>query len=272
MGSRDAHHSRRDTLRSMLVLPVRLALAGALGACAGMQQESKQRHVASVLKFLYPGSDTPEPPSQKLAEIHVPFRIGVAFVPDELGSASRLSEPERQALASRVRDAFADYPFVRHIEAVGSLYLEPGGGFGNLDRVGAMLNLDMIALISYDLVQHADSSGWSFLYWTGVGAYLIEGDRFDVLTAVDCAVIDIRSRRLLMHAGGTARDRGSATLVGFSEKSREARSRSLVAAIDQMIPALKAEVARFRESAPRDPTIKLILPPGYDPRARKSGG
>jgi rhombotail lipoprotein len=121
-------------------------------------------------------------------------------------------------------------------------------------------------------VQHADSSGWSFLYWTGVGAYLVEGDRFDVLTAVDCAVVDIKSRRLLMHAGGTARDRGSATLVGFSEKAREARTRSLSTSIDQMIPALKAEVARFRETAPRDPKIKLLLPPGYDPKARKPVG
>lgn len=263
---------RRDTLRSLIGLPVSITGLLTLGACAGMQGENKHRQVASLLGFLYPGNDKPEAASDRIAEIRVPFRIGVAFVPDTNASEMRLSENERQQLAGRVRDAFADYPFIRQIEIVGSVYLEPGGGYGNLDRVGAMLNLDVIALISYDLVQHADSSGWSFLYWTGVGAYLVEGDRFDVLTAVDCAVFDIKSRRLLMHAGGTARDQGSATLVGFGEKARQARSRSLSVSIDQMIPALKAEVARFRETAPRDPTIKLLLPPGYDPNARKPAG
>ncbi|MEY4751780.1 MAG: hypothetical protein RIQ60_3994 [Pseudomonadota bacterium] len=243
-----------------------LFVAGQLTACASMDASNKQRQVASVLAFLYPGKDKPEAAASTVAEIRVPFRIGVAFVPDgENNGPQRIAEAERQALTARVRDAFANYPFISHIEAVPSLYLQPRGGFDNLDRVADLLQLDAIALISYDLVQHADSSGWSFLYWTGVGAYVIEGDRFEVLTAVDCAVFDVKSRRLLMHASGTARDKGEATLVGFGEKARSARAKSLSDAVDQMIPVLRSEVARFRESAPRDPLIKLILPPGYNP-------
>lgn len=271
---------RRIAIQHLATLPIAVPLAytctglaaalGAslLGGCAAMEKENKQRQVASVLSFLYPGKDTPEPPAAQVAEIKVPFRIGVAFVPDDkVATDQRLPETERQVLAGKVREAFASYPFVSRIETVPSLYLEPGGGFANLERVAALLNLDVIALISYDLVQHADANGWSFLYWTGVGAYVIEGDKFDVLTAVECTVFDVKSRRLLMRASGTARDKGGATLVNFSEKSRAARTKSLGVAVDQMTLALKGEVASFRETAPRDPAIKLVLPPGYDPKA-----
>jgi rhombotail lipoprotein len=147
------------------------------------------------------------------------------------------------------------------------MYLEPGGGFANLDRVASLLRLDVIALISYDQVQHSGASGWSFLYWTGIGAYVIEGDQYDVLTAVETTVFDIRSRRLLMRAAGTSTVKGSATMVGFSEKARAARTQSFDTAITQMIGNLHGEVKTFRERAPKDPMIKLVLPPGYDPKA-----
>lgn len=237
-----------------------------LAGCAAMEQGNKQRQVASVLSFLFPGKSEPPAPTSQVAVLNVPFRVGVAFVPDSAKAEVRLSETERQALASKVREAFAAFPFVSRIETVPSLYLEPGGGFANLERVAALLNLDVIALLSYDQVQHADASGWSFLYWTGVGAYVIEGDKFEVLTAVECTVFDIRSHRLLMRAAGTATNKGGATMVGFSEKAREARGRSFAEAMDGMIGSLRAEVQAFRERAPKDPMIKLVLPPGYDPK------
>lgn len=232
-----------------------------------MDARNRQRQVASVLGFLFPGKDQPPPPSDAVAVLQVPFRIGVAFVPDTAKGEARLAETERQQLADKVREAFAGYPFIRQIETVPSLYLEPGGGFANLDRVGSLLNLDVIALISYDQVQHADASGWSFLYWTGVGAYMIEGDRFEVLTAVECTVFDIRSRRLLMRAAGTATRKGEATMVGFSEKAREGRSKGFAAALDQMITNLRQAVQDFRDRAPQDPKIRLQLPAGYDSRS-----
>jgi len=250
-----------------LVGALLLAACAALAACASMEPSTKQRQVASVLTFLFPGTDKPPQPSEQVAVLNVPFRIGVAFVPDQADAAFRLSETDRLKLAGQVRDAFSGYPFIREIEAVPSLYLEPGGGFANLDRVASLLRLDVIALISYDQVQHSGASGWSFLYWTGIGAYVIEGDQYDVLTAVETTVFDIRSRRLLMRAAGTSTIKGSATMVGFTERAREARTKSFDTAITQMIGSLHGEVKTFRERAPRDPMIKLVLPPGYDPGA-----
>jgi rhombotail lipoprotein len=250
-----------------LICALSLSLCVVLAGCASLEPSTRQRQVASVLTFLYPGKDQPPPPSDQVAVLNVPFRIGVAFVPDQANANFRLSETDRLKLAGEVRDAFARYPFVRAIEAVPSMYLEPGGGFANLDRVASLLRLDVIALISYDQVQHSGATGWSFLYWTGIGAYVIEGDRYDVLTAVETTVFDIRSRRLLMRAAGTSTLKGAATMVGFSERAREARTKSFDDAIAQMIANLEVETKTFRERAPRDPMIKLVLPAGYDPNA-----
>ena len=254
-------------LRALLTGSLIAAVALTAG-CASMQSNTRHRQVASVLHFLYPDSkQPPAAPSDKVAVINVPFRIGVAFVPDIADPTVRLSETDRLKLAAQVSDAFRGYPFIREIEPVPSLYLEEGGGFANLDRVAQLLRLDVVALISYDQVQHSGASGWSFLYWTGIGAYLIEGDRYDVLTAVETTVFDVRSRRLLMRAAGTATAKGAATMVGFTEAARQARTRSFDEAIGQMIGNLHGAVKGFRERAPADPMIKLVLPPGYNPNA-----
>ena len=252
--------------RCLLFLALVLTAVGTI-SCASMDKSSRQRQVASMLSYLFPGADQPPAASEAVAVLNVPFRIGIAFVPDTAEPAFRLPESDRLRLAGQVRDAFSRYPFIREIEAVPSLYLEPGGGFANLERVAALLGLDVIALISYDQVQHAGATGWSFLYWTGVGAYVIEGDRYDVLTAVETAVFDVKSRRMLMRAAGTSNVKGSATMVGFDERAREGRTRSFEAAIAQMIANLHSEVRAFRERAPADPKIRLVLPPGYDPNA-----
>jgi rhombotail lipoprotein len=254
-------------MKRLLLMMVLAAVAAGIAGCASMDQAAKQRQVASMLAFLFPGAAEPPAASDAVAVLNVPFRIGVAFVPDNADPNFRLSETDRLKLAGQVRDAFSGYPFVREIVTVPSLYLEPGGGFVNLDRIGALLQVDVIALVSYDQVQHADASGWSFLYWTGIGAYVIEGDRYDVLTAVETAVFDVRSRRLLMRAAGTSTMKGAATMVGFDERAREARMKSFEDAIAQMIGNLHGEVRAFRERAPNDPMIRLVLPPGYDPNA-----
>lgn len=245
------------------------ALALTLGGCASMEEGSRQRQVASVLAYLYPGTGNVPTVPESTAELHVPFRIGVAFVPDNTSPQFRLPESDRLKLGEKVRAAFAGYPFVREIVAVPSVYLEAGGGFANLDRIASLLKLDVIALISFDQVQNAGATGSSFLYWTGIGAYVIQGDQYDILTAVETSVFDIKSRRLLLRAGGVSNIKGSATMVGFSELAREARTRGFDEAMTEMIGKLHAEVKTFREQAPKDPSIRLILPPGYNPNAQR---
>jgi rhombotail lipoprotein len=254
-----------------LVMLLGWLLVGLLAGCASMEGDTKQRQVASMLGFLFPGKEAPAP-STAVAVINVPFRIGVAFVPDSGSAEFRLSENDRLRLAGQVRDAFRNYPFIQSIEAVPSLYLEHGGGFDNLDRIASLLRLDVVALISYDQVQFSGANSWSFLYWTGIGAYLVEGDKYDVMTAVETAVFDIKSRRMLMRAAGTSTIKGEATWVGFKERSRAARTASFESSVKQMIDQLHTAVRYFRERAPKDPNIRLVLPPGYNPGAARPPG
>jgi rhombotail lipoprotein len=244
-----------------------LVLLLVLGACASLDNTTRQRQVASVLAYLFPGTESTPPAPDAVAVIKVPFRMGVAFVPDNASAPFRLPESDRLKLAGEVRDAFSSYPFISEIVAVPSMYLEPGGGFANLDRIAALLKLDVIALVSFDQVQNAGATGWSFLYWTGIGAYVIDGDQYDILTSVETTVFDIKSRRLLMRGGGISNIKGAATMVGFSERAREARTRGFDEAVKEMIRKLHLEVKGFRERAPADPNIRLQLPPGYKPDA-----
>ena len=254
-------------MRKMGWLLITALLVLGLCSCASMKTDTKQRQVASLLAYLFPDSEQIEPQSDMVAEIKVPFRIGVAFVPDHNDPEFRLPETDRLTLAGKVRDAFSKYPFISVIQAVPSMYLESGGGFANLDRIAALLKLDVVALVSFDQVQNAGPTGWSFLYWTGIGAYVISGDQYDILTAVETAVFDIKSRKLLMRASGVSNIKGTATMVGFSERAREARTSGFEEAMAEMIGNLHEEVKLFREKAPKDPSIQLILPPGYNPNA-----
>lgn len=256
-------------MRKIVLLLIPALVAAVVGGCASMEKTSRQRQVASVLTYLFPGSEQAPPISEQVAVINVPFRIGIAFVPDNADPQFRLPETDRLKLAGDVRDAFRHYPFVSEILTVPSMYLEPSGGFANLERIAALLKLDVIVLVSYDQVQHAGPTGWSFLYWTGIGAYIITGDQYDVFTAVNAAVFDIKSRRLLMHATGISNIKGTATMVGFTERAREARTHSFETAIQEMIGKLHGELKAFRERAPKDPTIRLVLPPGYNPNASR---
>ena len=241
-----------------------------LGACASSQADKRQRQAASVIEFLYPGKEAVTPVAvANIAEIKVPFRVGLAFVPDNADPRFRITEAERVDLLASVRQAFQRYPFVSSIEAIPSSYLPHGGGFESLDRVANLLSLDCIVLLSYDQMQFADLTGWSWLYWTGIGVYTVSADRYDVLTSVEAAVFDVRSRKLLMRAGATSQVKGEATMVGFGEKAREARATGFRDALQKLIPNLHAEVKAFRERAPGDRSIRLDLPPGYDPNAAR---
>lgn len=241
-----------------------------LGACSSTQPDKRQRQAASLIEFLYPGKEVATPVAvANIAEIKVPFRVGLAFVPDDAEPRFRITEAERLDLLAGVRQGFQRYPFVASIETIPSSYLQHGGSFEGLDRVANLLSLDCIVLLSYDQMQFADLTGWSWLYWTGIGAYTVSADRYDVLTSIEAAVFDVRSRKLLMRAGGISQVRGEATMVGFGEKAREARSNGFRDALQKLIPNLHAEVKAFRERAPGDRSIRLDLPPGYDPNAAR---
>ena len=247
----------KKTLAFFIVV-VLLAVAG----CAFRGSGVGVKQVGSVVDYLYPNAK--EPPALKAGVTYLrpPVRVGVAFVPGS-GPVSVLPETEKIKLLERVKASFAKHEFIGNIEVIPTSYLQPKGGFTNLEQVARMFNVEVVALLSYDQVQFNDTNVLSVLYWTIVGAYVIHGDQYDVQTLVDASVFDVRTNKLLFRAPGTSQVKGSASMAGFSERARAARVEGYNKAVDDLVPKLQTELDSFKERIKTDVAFKVENKPGY---------
>lgn len=244
-------------------------MLAALAGCASMfgGGYSGARQAGSIVDYLYPNAKEPPAMRQTVTTLRPPVRVGIAFAPTSSYASGGLSEAEKTRLLERVRNAFSEYRFIGNIEIIPSTYLRPRGGFDNLEQAARMFNVDVVALVSYDQVRFNDTNQLAVLYWTIVGAYIVKGDKYDVQTLLDAAVFDVKSRKLLFRAPGTSQVKGTATMAGFSEKSRAAQEEGYRQAVDQLIPNLKDALADFRERIKSDHDVKVANREGY-----KGGG
>lgn len=241
-----------------------------LAGCAGQQQGIR----SSVVDFLYP--DAQEVIRPGMAELMLPLRVGIAFVPEDQsyrrgellgrpGSGySELTAPMKADLLEQVANRFRQLDYVESIEVIPSAYLRPQGGFTNLNQIKTMYGIDIIALVSYDQVQFTHDSALSLSYWTLVGAYLFKGDKNDTSTLMDTAVYDIASQRLLFRAPGQSEVKGRSTPVNLAAELRQDSSQSFELAIADMTSNLEQELERFEQ--------RLKERPGDVRVAQRSGG
>ncbi len=246
------------TLFTFVLVVVLLALAG----CASWSSGKGPKQVGSVVDYLYPNAKEPPVLKSEVTRLRPPVRVGVAFVPGS-GAAAGLPETEKIKLLERVKASFSKHEFIGNIEVIPTGYLQPKGGFTNLEQVARMFNVEVVALLSYDQVQFNDTNVLSVLYWTIVGAYIIHGDQYDVQTLVDASVFDVRTHKLLFRAPGTSQVKGSASMAGFSERARTARVEGYNKAVDDLVPKLQAELDRFKERIKTDGSFKVENKPGY---------
>lgn len=252
----------RRSLSLLLMLPLlTFFLMGAVG-CASWVEPHSVRQAGSVVDYLYPDAKEPPQLEPTVTRLHPPVRVGIAFVPGACG-CEELAEAEKQKLLQRVKDSFAQYPYIGNIEIIPSTYLRTHGGFTNLQQAASMFNFEVIALVSYDQVQFNDSNALAVLYWTVVGAYVVRGDKYDVQTMVDASVFDVSSRKLLFRAPGTSHIKGNATMASFTGRSRAARDLGYQQAVDQLIPQLHNELDSFKERIKSDVAFKVENKPGY---------
>ena len=135
----------------MLVFSVLFPLTG----CAEFFGTRQSRYTSSVVDYLYPKTEIAAIPS--IPHLSLPLNVGIAFVPESGAAATyRLNRKEKTDLMNRISSEFRTLPFVKDIELIPTDYLAPGGGFTNLDQIRTMYDIDVIALISYDQVQHTD--------------------------------------------------------------------------------------------------------------------
>lgn len=235
-----------------------IAAASLLCGCAGVSVRNRQ--AASVVEYLYPASQPPAPP-QDVTRLKLPIRVGIAFVPSGTFGV-RVSATERTALLERVKGTFVDRPFIAAIEVIPDAYLRSRGGFENLEQAARMFDVDVVCLLSYDQVQYAESNSASVLYWTIIGAYVIPATRYSTHTLLDAAVFDVKSRRLLFRAPGTSEVAGHRAPAASAAFQRESVEGGFTRAVDSLIPALHAELDRFRERVKNDATVQVQHAPG----------
>jgi rhombotail lipoprotein len=247
-----------------------VALALGLTGCVGWT-DSRNTHASSVMQYLYPTEPTRiEEPA--IPELTLPLRVGVAFVPAGDGrqnnygnsAGQTFTEQQKADLLAKVAARFSGLPYVGKIEIIPSAYLRPGGGFENLRQVRGMFGVDVVALVSYDQVQFTDSNFLSLVYWTIVGAYIVEGERNDTQTLMDAVVYDIESRQMLFRAPGTSQVKASATPINLQAELRTDSAKGFDLATEEMIKNLETELAAFRVRVKERPEeIRIVNRPGY---------
>jgi rhombotail lipoprotein len=241
---------------------VMVVLLIAIAGCASWVPGNGAKQVGSVVDYLYPNAKEPPQLKAGVTTLRPPVRVGIAFVPGG-GVASALPETEKIKLLERVKASFSQHDFIGNIEVIPTTYLQPKGGFTNLEQVARMFNVEVVALLSYDQVQFNDTNFLSVLYWTIVGAYIIHGDQYDIQTLVDASIFDVRTNKLLFRAPGTSQVKGSASMAGFSERARVARVEGYNKAVDDLVPKLQTELDRFKERIKTDVAFKVDNKPGY---------
>lgn len=198
---------------------------------------------SSLVDFLYPNGETP-PRLTALPTVHLPARVGVAFVPENGHEA--LSAIEKQGLLERAAFAFEDRPFVESITVIPDSYLRHNQGVTGMQQVARMFDTNIIALVSYDQLTVSHERESAILYWTIVGALVVKGNSNQVQTMVDTAVFDVETGSLLFRAPGVAKEDKNTTLVKQSKDLRALRVKGFSDATVDMTKNLDAELTEFK--------------------------
>jgi len=203
----------------------------------------QRRHFRSnLVDYLFPDGMPSRP---RAARLQLPLKIGIAFVPS---TPDPLDPQTEQRLLGIVRKAFTGRDWVGQIQVIPSSYLEPHGGYDNLDQVARLMDVDVVALVSVDQIQYSDPTMLSILYVSIIGEYLLPGDRNDTRTLIDVAVVDVPSRSFLLRAPGTSRIGGMATPVEAERRLRGKSDEGLRLAMLDLTKNLDAEVGSFKAS------------------------
>jgi rhombotail lipoprotein len=242
-----------------------LLLVASVALVSGCQLfGAQQHHASSVVDYLYSG-ETGNVEKPSIPTLRLPLKAGVAFVPPaSYGNEVVISEKQQLELMAAVRTGFENLAFVESIEVIPTAYLRPRGGFTNLDQLRTMFGIDVMVLLSYDIVQFTGEGFSSISYWTLVGAYVVRGEQNDTHTMIDAAVYDIASRKLLFRAPGVSQVQGKATPVGQADQLRRDREEGFALAAADLVPNLQARLDVFKQEVETEKVkAKVVYSGGY---------
>jgi rhombotail lipoprotein len=233
-----------------------------LAGCASwFGSNTRQGVSSSLVDFLYPSGEVPPRQPGVTPNLQLPLTVGIAFVPSEHGN-SALTEAERIELLNKVKAHFASRDYIQEISVIPEAYMRSRRGFESMEQLARLYGLDVLALVSYDQVAHTEERTSSLLYWTIVGAYVIEGNKNDVNTFVDTAVFDVPTRKLLFRAPGVSEIRSTSTLVGVESDVRAGQQKGFDQAMADMTVNLDKELDVFKERIRTDPSVRVTRADG----------
>ena len=155
-------------------------------------------------EFLYPDGQSP-PASNTIPELHVPLRVGLAFLPSQSSSGSVRSMHPRSRCCWSASGSASRHVSLSAKSSSSRTTTWQYPGFCGTGWRARLYNVDVMALVSYDQVMHTDDNKWSLGYLTIVGAYILPGNTQDSATLVDLVVVDPATRSLVLRAGARIR-------------------------------------------------------------------
>ncbi|MDX1517675.1 MAG: rhombotarget lipoprotein [Woeseiaceae bacterium] len=244
--------------RSIFVLALLGLVLSASGCTAlfGLGTETRRGVSSSLVDYLYPQGEVPPDHSATIPSLNLPLRVGLAFVPTY--SYNDFTEAKKIELLETVKAAFVQYDYIEHIEVIPDTYLRSSKGIGGMQQVARLYGVDVMALVSYDQVTVTEDNKAALLYWTIVGAYLIEGTNNEVQTFVDTAVFDVNTAKLLFRAPGTNTAADRSTAIDSDMTVRRQSEASFASAVTAMTGNLQQELARFEERVEQDAQVANV--------------
>lgn len=248
-------------MKSIRVRCLIILVASSLTACSSLfygEYGSRTGVSGSLVDYLYPNGEIPTQSDSSTPRLNLPLRVGLAFVPTNSFSGQPLSEATKSDLLGKVKTAFQSRDYIEHIEVIPDTYLRSSSGFQGMQQVARLYGVDVMALVSYDQVTATDDTKASLLYWTIVGAYIIEGTENQVQTFIDTAVFDVSTKQLLFRAPGTDKRESRSTLIESNEDLRNSRTLGFVGAMDDMTVNLTSELERFEMTIVENPSVAEV--------------
>lgn len=235
----------------MLRLVVTGMVVLGLSGCASLLHGFDRRHheaSSSLVEFLYGNGDVP--PIASEVYLDLPVRVGVCFLPAQGGDGP--TAVERDKVLNAIREKFKSRPYVSEIVPIPDYYLRSGtgrntgsDGMTQIEQVSRLNQLDLFALVSYDQVTDVSARKSSLADLTIVGAYFVHGDRHETHTLLDLAVIDPRTRLLVLRSGGTSALAGNTALVDADRHETAQRTKGYELATASLVENFGHELTDF---------------------------
>lgn len=189
----------------------------------GGARRSHADRTSSLVEFLYPKGEAP-PEQNAIPELTLPLRVGLAFLPAQSGgSGLGPNAAQREQLSHAIAERFSGRRFVSSVVMIPDYYLKPGAE--SLEALQRLYKVDVLALVSYDQVGYKTDRKSSWTYLTIIGAFVVNGTHNEATTLVDLAVVDPKTRSLLLRAGGTdAQTRNSSWIDNAGDQLAQARA------------------------------------------------